>query len=687
MPIIEEFTAGTQKVREHDGVEVERPIRAKAVKGLPRSWGMKAYEQLRAALDEAGPNSERYKELAVLLDKVTAAPIPLDATDAHLCVLAERYASDCATHGAVITEPTALRARLAHVCATAGIEPPDYDNDAQAIMRCNDPLWWRARLRKLHGRTFEAAAIRLGMVSSQKAKYCSDETVARRIAQNSRNARGLETVNMLNMDTDQVMTLAELAAKGMGNKKLRRGEMMMRMAGCDKIAKALGHRGLFVTVTAPGAYHAVLQKSGKPNPKFNGATPIETHEYFNNLWKLTRAKNDRDGIAPYGFRVAEPHHDGCTHWHMLVFMPAKHMKIFIRNLTRYALAEDGDEAGAKKTRVTFKALDPAKGQAAGYMAKYVAKNIGENDIEYDLFGKPVITSAMRVDAWAGTWGIRQFQPLGQPPVTVYRELRRVDADTVAANDVPDHIKRAHAAGQRIVSKTEKDANGEPLVIQRAEWAEYVEAQGGVKVGKVKTKTRDYSAAVVVPYKSKRRAGQYRFVGIKTRTKVQPLMSQGRVGGYAIGLYAPVVMAEGRYGLAPAKKPMGVFCRAEADVVYKSKRYTWKKTGRAIEQGLARRAGVVSPWSPVNNCTASDWPARPKAGDEWFRTVPEPGPVAEFSDEDWYASEEFARYWIPPEDVAAMELAAEARQPFDAGLLSERARAAFDAQAAYARANR
>lgn len=629
----------------------------KSVKGLPARWGVSAYREMSAALEgEGGANSDRYKNLCALLDEVTNAPLPLDATDAHLCVLAERYASDCATHGAFIHEPAALRARLAGICRMAGIEPPDSDNDAQAIMRCNDPLWWRSRLRKLHGRTFEAAAIRLGMVSSQKVKYCSDETVTRRIAQNSRNARGLETVNMLNLDTDQVTTLAELATKGMGNKKLRRGEMMMRMAGCDKVAKALGHRGLFVTLTAPGAYHAVLQKSGKPNPKFNGATPIQTHNYLNNLWQLTRAKNDRDGIAPYGFRVAEPHHDGCTHWHMLVFMPAKHMKIFIRNLTRYALAEDGDEAGAKKSRVTFKALDPAKGQAAGYMAKYVAKNIGENEIESDLFGKPVITSAMRVDAWAGTWGIRQFQPLGQPPVTVYREFRRVEDETVAGNDVPDHIKRAHAAGQRIVSKTEKDANGEPLVIHPADWAEYVEAQGGVKVGKVKTKTRDYSRAVVVPYKSKKRAGQFRFVGIKTRTKVQPLLSQGRVGGYAIGLYAPEVLAEGRYGLAPAKQPLGVFCRAEADVVYKSKRYTWKKTGRAIEQGLARRAGVASPWSPVNNCTPPHWAEGAMPGEL----------VAEF-DDAWFESEEYQKIFVPPEvageqwhaaDVAAQQRAAE-----------------------------
>lgn len=631
----------------------------KVVKGLPFNWGVKAYEALKAALDEEGPKSERYKALADLLDKVTDAPIPLDATDAHLCVLAERYAGDCATHGAIITEPTALRARLAHVCATAGIEAPNDCDDRQAIMRCNDPLWWRARLRKLHGRTFEAAAIRLGMVSSQKAKYCSDETVVRRITQTRRNAAGMESVSMMNMDTEQVMTLAELARKGMGNKKLRRGEMMMRMAGCDKIAQSLGHMGLFVTLTAPSAYHAVLHKSGDQNPKFNGATPIDTHNYLNNVWVLTRAKNDRDGIAPYGFRVAEPHHDGCTHWHMLVFMPPEHLTTFIKNLSAYALAEDGDEPGAQETRVKFEQMDPAKGGAAAYMAKYVSKNIGDEEQANDIFGKPIITTPMRVDAWAGCWGIRQFQPFGQPPVTVYREFRRIEAERVQADDVPEHIKMAHAACQRVESKTEKDADGNPIVLHRADWSEYVTAQGGVKVGKVKTKRRDYSAASVVPYKSKRRAGKYRFVGIKTRTKVQPLMSSGRVGGYAIGLYAPVVMAEGRYGLQPAKKPQGVFCQAERDVVYTSTRYTWKKTGRTVDRKrVAGGVGFDVPWSPVNNCTAD----RPAPG--WFAEAAPQEAMAEF-DDTWFESDEYRQILMDPIDVGnewfAAEMAAEEKR--------------------------
>jgi len=84
-----------------------------------------------------------------------------------------------------------------------------------------------------------------------------------------------------------------------------------------------------------------------------------------------------------------------------------------------------------------------QGGAAGYMVKYVAKNVvgaplGEDWQQLDAPGghqldmfnvdTGAVSGAQRVEAWAALWGIRQFQAIGQPPVTVWREMRRVTKD-------------------------------------------------------------------------------------------------------------------------------------------------------------------------------------------------------------------------------------------------------------------
>jgi hypothetical protein len=49
------------------------------------------------------------------------------------------------------------------------------------------------------------------------------------------------------------------------------------------------------------------------------------------------------GLQVYGFRVAEPQHDGTPHWHLLLFMPKERVKQ-VGNVPRdYAMREDSNE--------------------------------------------------------------------------------------------------------------------------------------------------------------------------------------------------------------------------------------------------------------------------------------------------------------------------------------------------------
>ena len=564
-------------------IQQENGIRT--VKGLPARWAARAYKELHAAQEGAiGAMPARYKQLSALLDEVTDAPLPLDATDAQICILAERYANDCISQAATIHDLKALRARLAWMVTDRGMEVPDESDDKQFIYRCNDAGWWRKSLRRVHGRAFEHAAIRLGFVSVRAGAYCSDETVKRRMAQNRRNAKALDAMTMTNED-GQEFALSALAAKSTSNKSIRRGELMLRMAGCEEVAAELGHVGLFVTLTAPSKYHAVLAKSGTLNPKYNGATPREAQQALMDVWTSWRAKNSRDGVRPYGFRIAEPHHDGCPHWHVLMFVPADKVDRVTETLTAYALAEDGDEPGARANRVKFVQIDPALGTAAGYIAKYVGKNIDDahvdahrdddGEVRTDMVGDEVIRPSQRVEAWAATWGIRQFQPMGQPPVTVWRELRRVQQERIA--NAPAHVVQAWTACQR---ETATDADGVVEVTKPADFAPYIRAQGGV--------------------------------------------NQGRA--YRIAVAAPIKAVEGRYGLADRPVPVGVYCRQAPDITYASKRYTWRRTGAAV--------ALRSPRSPVNNCT-------PAAAPFWEEGAPWPEKIPPHHDLAYYADCDFA----------------------------------------------
>lgn len=337
------------------------------------------------------------------------------------------------------------------------------DEIAPAVMRMFNEVWWRGRLRRIASAWREHLHIAVGSVSKRKHVYASKNCVTDWREQKRRTREFLKGLDLEDEYGNRI-SLIEKYDGSVANPAIRRCELMTRIRGFENICNELGYVGEFYTLTAPSKYHATT-KAGYRNRKWNGASPSDTQSYLTGLWARIRAKLHREEIRIFGIRVAEPHHDGTPHWHMLMFMlpeDVERVRLIIRD---YAWEEDRHELRsdkAKKARFHAEAIDPEKGSATGYVAKYISKNIdgyaldGETD---DESGELLKETAPAVSAWAARWHIRQFQFIGGAPVTVYRELRRL-ADTETAHGLSIEFAAVHDAA---------DAG---------DWAGYVNAQGG-----------------------------------------------------------------------------------------------------------------------------------------------------------------------------------------------------------------
>lgn len=338
-----------------------------------------------------------------------------------------------------------------------------------ALAKLSDNKWWQSRLKRKWGFQREHLAIAAGQVQKHASPYASRTCVGEWKEQKRKNREWLKNQCIENTETGEQFELVLQVDKSNANPAIRRCELMVRMRGFEDIADEFGYEGAFITLTAPSKYHSVHAKGGFVK-NWNGCTPRDTQRYLCGVWAKIRAKLNRERIKIFGFRVAEPHHDGTPHWHILVFMLPEHKQQVYEIMQTYALEEDGSEQGAQYARFKFENIEKEKGSATGYIAKYISKNIdgyqldGEVD---DETGQNLKEMAKNVTAWASRWGIRQFQQIGGAPVTVWRELRRLGSQKVESPAI-DPVLAAADAG---------------------DWAAYTQLQGGAMVKRKELRVR------------------------------------------------------------------------------------------------------------------------------------------------------------------------------------------------------
>lgn len=417
-----------------------------------------------------------------------------------------------------------------------------------AISRLIKDEWWVNQLKAQRMRWREALLIAAGEVNKDRSPYASKMAIrdvhARRLA----NLEYLKSCELENKVTGERIDLISKVMGSISNPEIRRMELMNTIAGIERYAASVGDVGMFITLTTPSKYHPTRQvgkgknKTVQLNHGWNETafTPKDGQRYLCRIWSLMRTAFKDNDLEVYGMRVVEPHHDGTPHWHMMLFCKPGQRKAINEIMRRYALKEDGHEKGAAKQRFESRHLN--QGGAAGYIAKYIAKNIDgyalDGQLDHDT-GKPLKDTAAAVTAWASTWRIPQFKPIGLPTMGAYRELRKLPRGVSIAREFDDRVEAVRAAADE------------------GEFDLYIIAQGGANI------KRD-AQAVRVARKVTDEVNEY-------EEDIERV----------VGIYAP---------------------HLGADRVRVTRTAEWRIVPKVLAvEPLTLKSGFAAPRSPVNNC--------------------------------------------------------------------------------------
>jgi hypothetical protein len=350
--------------------------------------------------------------------------------------------------------------------------PYDLIPGSLARMLCAD--WWYRKLWQMRCEWREEQLRAVCLVNKKASPYVSYEAVIHKREQRRKSLEFFQSHELVNADGD-TLDMQDVVNASSSNPAHRRNEMMTCVKGLELIAEMRGDCAVFYTITCPSRFHATLN-NGRPNPKWTSETVRQSSDYLVETFAAFRKAIHKAGLRWYGVRVAEPHHDGTVHWHLLCFMRKKDRRTLSALLRKFAIREDRAELG-NNTGPRFKSelINPRKGTPTSYIAKYISKNIDGRGLAKEISketGKSLRDSAEHVSAWASLHRVQQFRFFGIPGRQAYRELRLLAGQAVRAHG----DKKACAP---VLENARLDA-----VLAAADagcFATYIMKQGGVLV--------------------------------------------------------------------------------------------------------------------------------------------------------------------------------------------------------------
>lgn len=424
--------------------------------------------------------------------------------------------------------------------------PYEFIPGSLARMLCAD--WWYRKLWQMRCEWREEQLRAVCLVNKKASPYVSYEAVIHKREQRRKSLEFFRSHELVNAEGD-TLDMEEVVNASSSNPAHRRNEMMACVKGLELIAEMRGECAVFYTITCPSRFHATLN-NGRPNPKWTSATVRQSSDYLVNMFAAFRKAMHKAGLRWYGVRVAEPHHDGTVHWHLLCFMRKKDRKSITALLRKFAIREDREELGTN-TGPRFKSelINPRKGTPTSYIAKYISKNIDGRGLAQEISketGRSLRDNAENVNAWASLHRVQQFRFFGIPSRQAYRELRLLAGQAARAQG-------DKKAGAPVLENPRLDA-----VLAAADagcFATYIMKQGGV----------------LVPRK-------HHLVRTAYELNDEP-STYGDHGVRIYGIWSPII--EGRICTHAVK---------------------WKMVRKAVDlQEATADQGASAPWTRGNNC--------------------------------------------------------------------------------------